>query len=227
MKRLRTLLVTFDNNLGAAPIAAFRGAVIEKVGREHQLFHNHLSDTTYIYKYPTIQYKKIGGKPGIFCIDEGVDEIHKLFEHRSWTINLLGQKIDLRVDRVDLKTTNLNVWEKKFHYSIWNWQALNEENWKQYQQLDSMVEKIALLEKILTANILSFAKGIDWHIEKPVSVTIKDLKLERNSRMKEVHVRTFEVDFSTNVFLPDFLGLGKGVSKGFGVVKSFKAKNND
>ena len=227
MKRLRTLLITFNNDIGPAPITAFRGAVIEKVGRENLLFHNHLGDDAFLYKYPLIQYKKIGRQPGIFCLDAGVEEIHKLFEHRSWTIQLNGNSLDLKVDRLDMKTTNLNVWEKTFHYSIWNWQALNEENWRQYQALDSMMEKIAMLEKILTGNILSFAKGIDWHIEQPVKVVIKDLKLERDSRMKDIKVRTFEVDFRTNVYLPDFLGLGKGVSKGFGTVRHNRKKETE
>ena len=85
-----------------------------------------------------------------------------------------------------------------------------------------MVEKIAILEKILTANILSFAKGIGWHIEQPVKVVIKDVKMERNSKMKDILVRTFEIDFRSNVYLPDYLGLGKGVSKGFGTLRKIK-----
>ncbi|TAD87438.1 MAG: hypothetical protein EAY75_06170, partial [Bacteroidetes bacterium] len=219
MKPIRTLLVTFANDIGSAPIAAFRGAVIEKVGRENPLFHNHLGDDQYIYKYPLIQYKKIGHQPGIFCMDEGVDDIHKLFGHRNWTIDLLGQPLTLKVDRLDMKTTNLNVWQKTFDYTLWNWQALNEANWNRYRTLESMVEKIGMLEKILTGNILSFAKGIGWQIDQPVKVVIRDVKLERNSRMKDITVRTFAVDFRCNVFLPDFMGLGKGVSKGFGTVR--------
>lgn len=85
-----------------------------------------------------------------------------------------------------------------------------------------MVDKVAMLEKILTANILSFAKGIDWHITAPVQVTIQDVKQERDARMKDIKVRTFEVDFYCNVFMPDYLGLGKGVSKGFGTVRQIR-----
>ncbi len=224
MKQLRTLLVTFSNDIGFTPISAFRGAVIEKVGRENPLFHNHSGDEAFIYKYPLIQYKKIGKQAGIFCIDEGVDEIHKLFGRRNWTIDLQGHPITLKVDRLDLKTTQVNVLEQRFAYSLSNWQALNEENWKRYNQLDSMVEKVGMLEKILTANILSFAKGIDWHITDPIKLVIKDVKLERDSRMKDIKVRTFEVDFRCNVFLPDFMGLGKGVSKGFGTVVQLNNK---
>lgn len=220
--KIRTLLVTFSHDTSKIPITAFRGAIIEKVGREHQLFNNHISDNKYLYKYPLIQYKKLRGQPAIFCLDIGVDEIHKLFEQKSWSIDLKGEKVELKVDRLDMKSTTLNVWEKSFGYNLWNWQALNEENWAEYQKLDRMVDKIFKLEKILTANILSFAKGVNWHIDKPISVVIKNVKLERNAKMKDINVKTFEVDFQTNVFLPDYMGLGKGVSKGFGTVRKIR-----
>ena len=213
MRSLRTLLVTFT------PVSALRGAVIEKVGRENLLFHNHLGDEKFIYKYPLIQYKKVGKQAAIFCMDEGVDEIPEIFAHRNWNIKINEHPVTLSVYRHDMKTTNINIWEKTFDYSLWNWQALNEENWKRYFELDSMTEKIAMLGKILIANILSFAKDIDWHIELSVRGVIRDVKLELDSRTKDIKVRTFEVDFRTNVFLPDFMGLGKGVSKGFGTVK--------
>jgi len=56
IKKIRTLLIIFANDIGAAQVTSFRGAVIEKVGRENSLFHNHLVDNIFIYKYPLIQY---------------------------------------------------------------------------------------------------------------------------------------------------------------------------
>lgn len=227
VKSVRTLFISFKNELGDIPVSAFRGAVIEKVGREHTIFNNHLGDDKFVYQYPLIQYKKVGTSPSIFCIESGVDEIHKLFEQRSWTIQVYGEKHNLKVDRVDLKNIRLNVWERMFEYNIWNWQALNEENWLKYLQLETMVEKIAMLEKILIGNIISFAKGVEWDIEKPIKLTIKDVKLERFSKMKDIKVKTFGVQFRTNVSLPNYLGLGKGVSKGFGIVKNIRNINEE
>jgi len=44
LKTVRTLVVQFDHHLQPYEIAAFRGAIIEKVGREHILFNHHISD---------------------------------------------------------------------------------------------------------------------------------------------------------------------------------------
>ncbi len=222
IKKIRTLHISFDSPAIPFQVSAFRGAIIEKAGRENLLFHNHLGDDQFSYRYPLIQYKAIRQQPSIFCLDAGVDEIHHLFQQKSWTINLSGNPVDLKVDRLDMKTVTLNVWDKSFPYNLYNWQALNEINYRKYIQLESLKERVVMLEKIITGNILSFAKGIDWHIDKQVEVKIHDIKQVRLKRMKDVKVGAFDVTFSTNVFLPNYIGLGKGVSTGFGIVKQIK-----
>lgn len=227
MKKIRTLLVVFENEISAGLISSFRGAVISRVGFDNKTFHNHEGDK-YIYKYPAIQYKVVGKKAALYCVGEGVDEIHNFFGLSNWDIIVQGRKLDLKIDRLDLNSFNFNVWDKMFSYQIRNWLALNTENYKKYQQLEGLAERIQMLEKTLTGNILSFAKGIDWHIEKPVKVQIQELIMEKKMHYKGVPLMAFDVDFRTNVFLPNFLGLGKSASHGFGVVynKSIKQQNN-
>ena len=221
-KKLRTLLVTFENNIPPHQLTAFRGAVIEKVGRENVAFHNHIGQAAFVYHYPLIQYKNAFSQPAIFCLEEGVEEIHKLFGKSDWVIDFLNEKIELKVDRLDLKSTTLSVWDSDINYHLYRWQALNENNYRAYNLLKSLSEKIQMLERILTGNILSFAKGIDWHIEKPVKVCISSMPHYRLNKMKDIQVAALDIDFSCNISLPDWIGLGKGVSKGFGVVRRRK-----
>jgi hypothetical protein len=227
LKKIRTLLVVFDIEIPVARISAFRGAIIEKAGRENILFHNHLGNDSFVYRYPLIQYKCIKKHPAIFCVDAGVDEIHRLFDQKSWQIRINDETIDLKVDRLDLKSTTLNVWEKMFFYQLSRWQALNEKNYASFQAIKTADEKKAFLERVLTGNILSFAKGINWHIDKPIKVQIEDIKYESITRMKDTKVSAYNADFKCNVFLPDFIGLGKGASTGFGVVKQIRKTNEE
>lgn len=219
MKKLRTLLVKFDNNLNSWEASAFRGAVIEKVGRENLLFHQHLGENQFLYRYPMIQYKSIHKQPAIFCIGDGVDEIHKLFNKSNWIIQLKDKKVDLTIDDLRLNSFNLNVWDKSFNFTLNRWLALNEINFAKYKAISDEFEKIEFLEKILIGNILSFAKGIDWQIEKEVKARIIKIVKTRNLKYKDTHLMSFDVDFTSNVFLPNYIGLGKGVSHGYGVVK--------
>ncbi len=225
MKKIRTLFIQFDNLLNPWEVSAFRGAVIEKVGRKHLLFNHHLDDKKYLFRYPVIQYKSIHKKPAILCLGEGVDEIHKLFNKSTWAIDLKGKKIDLVIDNLNLNTFNLNVWDKNFNYSLYNWLALNEKNYHKYNSMANEIDRLEMLERILIGNILAFAKGINWHIDKEIKVRIRAIKRTKQLKYKNTHLLAFHIDFSSNVFLPNHIGLGKGASHGKGVVIKSKRKN--
>jgi hypothetical protein len=119
------------------------------------------------------------------------------------------------------------VWETSFSYSIQNWLALNEENYKRYKGMVGLTEKLTLLERLLTGNILSFAKGIEWRVEKPVKVELQEVRGEKIIRYKGVPLVAFDVQFRCNVSLPNYLGLGKSASHGFGIVRQYREQRNE
>src|SRR5699024_10852813 len=192
--------------------------------RENILFNHPLNDQQYLFRYPLVQYKSIQKKAGILCLGYGVDEIHKLFNKSSWEILLKGKTVNLEIDKLNLNSFTLNVWNKTYSYALNKWLALSSKNYQKYKQLDSKIDRIEMLEKILTGNILSFAKGVDWHIEKQIKVRIHNIKKTKNIKYKNTHLLALDIDFSTNVFLPNFIGLGKGASHGMGMVMT---KNNN
>ena len=225
LKKIRIAFVSFDTELKQHEISAFRGAVVKKVGLENILFHHHLKDNNYLYQYPLIQYKQIRNKPTLYCIEYGVDEIHKFFEQKDWDITLSGRKLEMKIDKLVLNQFNMQVWDKKWDYNIYNWLALNQQNYKKYLDIEALTEKVEFLESILKANILSFAKGIEWTIDKKIDLSIIKINHTKKLKHKGVEIMGFNVDFKTNVFLPNFLGLGKGVSHGFGIIKRLKEKS--
>lgn len=224
VKKIRILTVIFDTELKSYEIPAFRGAVVEKVGQENIVFHNHLNNHSLIYRYPLIQYKQIDKRPALFCIDYGVDEIHKFFKKPDWSLKIGSRWLDMKIHRLLLNQFNMQVWESSFHYNIRNWIALNQDNYRKYQQIESEKERIALLERTLTANIISFAKGIEWNIEKEIKVSITLPVTIRPVSLKGKKVLGFNTGFTTNVFLPNYIGLGKSVSLGFGMVRQVHRK---
>jgi len=218
LKKIRVLTVVFDTEIAGFEIPAFRGAVIDKVGKDNVLFHNHLNNNHFLYKYPLIQYKMLNRKPAIMCIDFGVDEIHKFFEKRDWSLKISDRWLEMKIDKLQMNQFVMQVWDKTFNYSIHNWVALNQENFNSYHALQSMVQKIEMLERTLKGNILSFAKGIDWTVDKEIQLSIRDIRRNRTARVKGKLLEGFDLDFTTNVFLPNYIGLGKSVSLGYGVV---------
>ena len=224
MKQIRYLTIYFDTPLKPFEVPAFRGAIIERAGRENILFHNHI-DENYLYGYPVMQYKVIRNKAAIVCLDYGADEIHRLFEKKVHSIKIGEEQRTMNIDRLQMNQFTMNVWQKSFDYTIYNWIALSQKNHKEFDSLKNNLEREAFLEKVLIGNILSMAKGIKWNIESPIQVKIRELVTSKKVTHKEAKLLAFQVRFSTNVFLPNHIGLGKAVSFGFGTIYSEK-KNN-
>lgn len=212
----------FDNELPPYQISSFRGAIIEKVGRENILFNHHIEDKVYLYDYPLIQYKSIRKKSAIMCVGDGVDDIYKLFQFKDWSINLRDQKVNLKIEKLDLNNITLNVWKDKYSYNIRKWLALNSKNYESYLKITSLKDRCEFLEKILIGNIISFAKGIEWNITEKILLNINDILKVSPVKFKGVSLITFDLQFDCNVYLPNYLGLGKGVSHGFGTIIMIK-----
>lgn len=227
MFKLKTIYISFEDPIRYSEINAFRAAIIEKAGRNHILFHNHLSETQFIYQYPKIQYKIDRGKPIILCLNEGIDEIHHFFSKPSWDLTIYDRLYKIKVNKLLINQFTMQVWDQMFRYRMYRWHALNQDNYKQYLQLSSNTEQQKKLESILIGNILSFAKGINWTVEKEIKLSIKSILNERWLLMKNTKIRGFDIEFETNVFLPNYIGLGKNVSFGFGMVKQIKKQEHD
>lgn len=226
-KKIRHLLITFSGELKPSEIPAFRGALIQKVGLNHTIFHNHdNANNGYYYRYPFIQYKTIKRMPALVCLEKGVDEIHNFFEKPSWSLTIGDKILDMKVDTLNLNTYTLQVWKSEFSYTIVNWLPLNQDNWKLYSQLTTDTLRVAFLEKVLRGNILSFAKGMEWTVDKQIDVQIDQVRETHWVNFKNNKLLAHTVDFKSNVFLPPYIGLGKGVSHGFGMIRKRKSNIN-
>lgn len=216
--QLRVIEISFNNSLNRAEVSAFRGAIIEKVGRSNILFNHHFDDKRYLYKYPLIQYKSIRRRAAIVCIGEGVDEIYKLFSSSSWVLSVRDRVIDLSIDDLKLYTHHLAIANSTTNYLLTNWLALNEKNYPKYRNLQSELDRIEMLESILIGNLLSFARGVEWFIEEEIKVRINSIDEEKLIRYKGNSLLGFKVKFSSNIKIPNYIGLGKGASHGYGIV---------
>jgi hypothetical protein len=217
MKKIKYLTIHFKNEIGLREIPKFRGAVIENAGREHLLFHNHAAEGLR-YAYPLIQYKRIGNKAGLVCLEDGVHEVHAFFQGRPTTLRLGDREITPEVERLQMNEVTLQAWDKMFDYRISNWLALKQENYIAYQAMPDDAERRRFLSTILRGNILSMAKGLGWHVDREIRVELQHVGPLRLMNYKDNRLSAFDVRFRTNVWLPAFVGLGKGAALGFGMV---------
>lgn len=187
--------------------------------KEYDLLHNHVNQDNYIFNYPLVQYKIINDYILIQGIDEG-GEILKIISDSLNSLNLekeykITEKI-IHEKEVDIKPSS----DEKHYEFITPWLGLNQVNYKKYSALNGWKDKKDLLNRILVGNILSMSKSLGIIVNKR-------LYAKTHFEMKQVKYKSLIMNAFVGVFkiyydIPDYFGLGKGVSHGFGCVKQIK-----
>lgn len=192
-----------------------RGYFAEMFKEKSDLLHNHFSDGSNIYRYPLVQYKVIDNIPMLVGLEEGGRLLIKLFlDVREIKIGeyiyVINSK-NLTSRQFEVGVTN-TLFTYEFHTP---WIALNTANYKVYIKLTDHEQK-EKLKSILTGNILAFFKGIGYFELKNIMLTANIKQI--NVKFKNQDMIGFKGIFTTNVLLPDLIGLGKSPARGFGTI---------
>ena len=182
---------------------------------EGSLLHNHGADGGGVYRYPLVQYKIVGGTPVVTAIEDGIPVLQPLVITRQELV--LGNRtypcgqLELALEDCVVGDTE----EQHRYRFVTPWFGLNQENYRRYLQAGAAERKV-LLERVLAGNLLSLSKGLGVTVERRLAV---DAALEECSvKFKNETVMGFLGEFSVNYAIPNLLGLGKSVSRGFGAV---------
>ena len=223
MKYVRTLTILTDAEIHPHEVTLFRGAVIKRLGEHPNLyFHNHLEGDKFRYAYPLIQYKRLGGKAAIVCVEDGVDIIGQFLTEVNGMLNIGARQVTCHTDKIQPAIILVQTWEEMFCYHISRWLPLNSKNYQLYQNIEGVVERVTFLENILKANILSMLKGMDIHLEKELILKITEIGDPYLLHNKGVKMMAFNADFKCNLSIPNNLGIGKNASIGCGIVHQLR-----
>ena len=226
MKYIRTLTIITDAEIHQNEVPLFRGAVIKSLGEHPNVyFHNHLDDDKFRYSYPLIQYKRLGGKAAIVCIEDGVDIIGQFLTEVEGTLTIGDRQIIYNTGKIQPARILVQTWEEMFSYHISRWLPLNSQNYQRYKDIEGVVEKVSFLENILKANLLSMLKGLDIHLEKELILKITEISDPYLIYNKGVRMMAFNADFKCNLSIPNNIGIGKNASIGCGIVHQIKKPN--
>jgi hypothetical protein len=178
-------------------------------------FHHH-SDNS--YHYPLIQYKRIDKKLAVIGIGGFADVV---FEKMSNLDHITTQDQKIPLTNIELQNSIYFPKEVKSKYKFASpWIALNKENYSKYTSLEKKDQR-QFLEKILVGNILSMLKGMEIFVDYIITVKINSCKSITTTAHQNKFAGFF-CDWISNITIPEYCGLGKSISKGFGVVISSK-----
>lgn len=167
---------------------------------------------------PLVQYKIVGSMPVLVGIQEGAKLLTELF-FQIKTLNIDGREYPVLERDISFKNELVGVGEDLIDYRFATlWMPLNQQNYAEYLSKNEQ-ERKAFLGRILTGNILSFFKGIGLYLPDGVRVlTTVRPKEERLTGFKDQLMIGISGGFTTNAFLPNLIGLGKSVARGYGTV---------
>ncbi len=181
------------------------------------LLHNHYETGKLRYSYPLVQYKIIDSVPLLLGINEGAELLIELFL-KIRELKLEEKTFPIYSKNISNKITEIGASDNLIEYKFKTmWMGLNQNNFNKYINLLPGKEKQEFLNKVLIGNILSFYKGLNFRIEEKIYTKVK--VEEKISAFKNRKMTVFAGSFLTNATLPDCIGLGKAVSRGFGTIK--------
>jgi hypothetical protein len=186
---------------------------------EHALLHQHITDKL-IYKYPLIQYKMLDGSPIVLGINEGAQVLREIYDKFD-EIKLGESKYSIMERGITLKSEEFGCSEEIFSYCfITPWLALSQQNYPKYINA-SREERRDLLRRILVGNILSASKGLGYVAKEHIRLEVGAMR-DEICLLKGTKVTGIRGEFTTTFAIPDLLGLGKSVSRGYGAVDRLK-----
>lgn len=206
-------ILDFDSDKNVTPIQ-LRGFLAHLFTNISE-FHHHSDDS---YHYPLIQYKRIDKKLAVIGIGEFADVV---FDKMSNLDHITTQDQKISLTNIELQNSIYYPKEVKNKYKFASpWIALNKENYTKYSLLTKKDQK-QFLENILVGNILSMLKGMEIFIDQKITIEIDSYKSITTTAHQNKFVGFF-CDWNSNITVPEYCGLGKSISKGFGVVTSLK-----
>lgn len=182
-----------------------------------ELLHNHMGDGEFRYEYPKVQYKVIDSIPTLVGIADGAELLTGLFL-KIRELNIDGEIYPVHQKNIEARQVEPGgtVAPKTYRFETL-WMGLNQKNHVRYNDANPL-EREKLLENILVGNCLSFLKSLEIFVE--TKLVARGSFKEKSTRFKNNRMIAFEGMFEINAELPDYIGLGKQVSRGFGTIRN-------
>jgi len=217
MPVIQTFILQFANEISPQEIPFFRGAVIASLKEKDVWFHNHVIDGV-VYRYPRIQYKRIHRKAAIVCINEGIGAINELFNCSNFNYKIGNRDVEMQMESARTFNNDIGFCKESRKYRLTNWLPLNSDNYNTYQAIEGLADRIKFLEEKLIGNLLAFFTETGFHAEERIVLGITAITAQRLTRYKEVRLMAFDIEFKANLTLPQYIGIGKSASIGYGTL---------
>ena len=217
-----TLRLTCERPLNPKDTPLLRGFFGQELA-EQELLHHHRQDGSLIYDYPRIQFKVIDHQAVLIGLEEGSELLARLWLETDQA-KLGPETLNVREATIQRRRFLFGQTEEMVTYRFVSpWLALNQGNARRYHADEREDVRTELLGRILVGNCLSVAKSFRHNVTVHLRADCSHLRTV-HTRLKGVSMHGFVGVFRVNFLLPDLLGIGKSVSRGFGTVSQVRTR---
>ena len=238
---LQTLTLTLDLRIRPNQIYDFRGAFISLAAGsgitdedvswianekyEKGIWGQSLS------QYPRVQYRIRDGYAQIWSINEGRKAIEKLIKRKSLVqFTIHDVSYPLQVTETEKETFTLRSGDKMEDYLLFHYVPHEDGNDKEYHTQETMVDKIRLLERLITNGILKSLSSLEIPqlVDYKPSLSIIDIiskdkavyKTKDKNTRKPIVKRplSYFIKFKCSLILPEGFAIGHHKSLGYGAI---------
>lgn len=198
--------------------------------KEHSpLLHNHLEqeegtdEVKFRYGYPLVQYKVLDHVPTLVGLGEGATLLTQLFlQIRELAIDRgdgVPDYFPVLSKHIRHEQAVLGIADDLIEYRFDTlWMALNQANFRDYRRYTE-AEQQAQLKRVMTGQLLALFREFNLWLDPHERIIVRLSVEERSTQFKNQTMVAFAGRFLTNVILPDGIGLGKAVARGFGTIE--------
>ncbi|WP_034438951.1 CRISPR-associated endonuclease Cas6 [Clostridium ihumii] len=212
---VNVIKVTFEDLKTSARFSEKLRGFLGNKYKGNTLLHNHCGKQ-YIYRYPLVQYKVIRKTPMIIGINEAIEDVFNIGKNDDEFLIDGKENITYR-KKIIKEEVEFGCYDDYINYKFLTpWIALNQKKVLEYEK-SNLLEKEEILKKVLIGNLISMSKGLNYTVDKQIKCWIN--LSEKEVMLKGIKHIAFVGEFKTNFIIPDYLGIGKSVSRGFGTVE--------
>jgi CRISPR-associated endoribonuclease Cas6 len=184
--------------------------------------HHHQRDGTLLYEYPRVQFKVLEQAAHLIGIGEGSELVTRLWAEVE-KARIRDEELPILEGSLVRRRDPLGEWQEPISYQFRTpWLGLNQDNHARFVRLRNREEQWSLLDRVLVGNCLSIAKSFGIRVRCHLTADATALR-RVETRLKGVPMLGFLGTFRINFLLPDWIGIGKSVSRGFGTLQQLKS----
>ena len=168
------------------------------------------------FLYPRVQVKILNEQIYIIGVNEGVESVLSICDKFE---SLDFGNITFEIQDCDIEDANQQFIPSKHlvrYRFITPWVALNHMTGGKYKFLTNQ-EKPSYLNKLLGQNIVFLANEVGINLEDNIFTKVKVSSLFPKP-VDENKWGAFMGEFKTNFILPNYIGIGNGITRGFGTI---------